>query len=311
MPSEPQQILGIGEVLWDLLPSGRQLGGAPANFVYHAHLLGGAARLISRVGDDALGREILARWETLGMSAETLGLDAAAPTGTVSVALGDDGQPRYTIHEHVAWDQIVADTAALAAARAADAICFGTLAQRSSLSRRTIHALLAASRPEALRIFDINLRPPFFSAEVIGESLAAASALKLNEHELPALAALFDLPGAPADQLAALAQRFDLRLVALTRGGDGSLLHAGGVCSEHTGLPATVRDTVGAGDSFTAAVVLGHLRGWPLDEINARANEVAAFVCSQPGAMPPMPAVLSALFASPPRAGSAATRQSW
>lgn len=300
MPLQPFQILGIGEVLWDLLPSGRQLGGAPANFTWHAHALGGVARMISRVGDDALGHEIIARWQKLGLPVETLSVDAEAPTGTVSVALGDDGQPRYTIHEGVAWDRIVADDAALAAAREADAVCFGTLAQRSGPSRQAIRALVEATRPAALRIFDINLRPPSFTAEVITESLALANVLKLNDHELPVLAEFFELSGAPAEQMAALARRFELRLVALTRGGHGSLLCADGATSEHPGLPTTVCDTVGAGDAFTAALTLGLLRRWPLDEINERANEIAAFVCSQPGAMPALPDELRARFTSSP-----------
>jgi fructokinase len=289
MPSKQFQIFGVGEVLWDLLPSGPQLGGASANFVYHAHALRSSAWLISRVGDDALGHEIIARWQALGLPGEMIACDPQAPTGTVSIALGGDGQPHYTIHENVAWDRLEADTPMLAAMREADAVCFGTLAQRSAASRRAIHALLSAARSDALRILDINLRPPFIAADVIAESLGLASVLKLNDDELPVLAKLFHLGGNSRDQIVALAERFELRLVALTRGCRGSLLFADGAWSEHAGLPTKVCDTVGAGDSFTAALTLGFLRGCSLDEINARANEVAAFVCSQAGAMPPLP----------------------
>ena len=285
MTPPPFKILGIGEILWDLLPSGRQLGGAPANFVCHAQALGAQARLISRVGDDDLGREILARWRALGLPTETIVIDPQAPTGTVSVELAADGQPRFTIHENVAWDRLTADATALAAAAEADAVCFGTLAQRSVAGRRAIGELLAATRSSALRIFDVNLRPPFVDRAVIAESLAEANVLKLNETELPILAAMFSID----DQLATLADRFELRLVALTRGSAGSLLYADGQSSDHAGLPVQVRDAVGAGDAFTAAVTLGFLRHWDLETINQRANEVAAFVCSQAGATPPLP----------------------
>jgi len=296
MQTSKPRILGIGEVLWDLLPAGRKLGGAPANFVCHAYALGAEARLVSRVGDDSLGREILERWAGLGIPTWTIGIDAESPTGTVSVELAADGQPRFTIHENVAWDRIEAALTTLVAASEADAVCFGTLAQRSRPNRAAIHALLGATRPNALRIFDVNLRPPFVDAAILPESLALANVLKLNDHELPVLAELFGLRGTPAELLAALALRFELRVVALTRGGHGSLIHAGGECSEHSGVQTTVLDTVGAGDAFTAAMTIGFLRGWKLDDINQRANEVAAFVCSQPGATPPLPEQIRALF---------------
>jgi fructokinase len=293
------QIVGIGEVLWDLLPAGPQLGGAPANFVCHAQALSATARLISRVGDDEPGWEILARFAALGLPTDTIPVDAEAPTGTVSVEVGADGQPRFTIHESVAWDRIVASEDALAAVRRADAVCFGTLAQRTPAARLTIGTLLAATRPEALRIFDINLRPPFVDRDVITTSIAAANVLKLNEQELSVLAEIFDLDGPPARQLATLAERFSLRLVALTRGGEGSLLLADGVLVDQAAVPTTVRDAVGAGDSFTAAVVAGLLRGWPLEQISRRASAIAAFVCSQSGATPPLPEALRQPFTDP------------
>ena len=297
MPPSKLKILGIGEILWDLLPSGKQLGGAPANFTCHAHALGADARLVSRVGDDPLGREILARWRERGLPTETIGSDAQAPTGTVSVALADDGQPQFTIRENVAWDRIEATPAALAAAGEADAVCFGTLAQRSESNREAIRELLAATRPDALRIFDVNFRSPFVDAAILTDSLALANILKLNDHELPVLAALFGIGGTPADQFAALAARFDLRVVTLTRGGNGSLIHASGECSEHPGERTKVLDTVGAGDAFTAAMTIGLLRGWNLERINQRANTVAAFVCSQPGATPPLAEDIRRCFA--------------
>jgi fructokinase len=297
----PFQIVGIGEVLWDLLPTAKQLGGAPANFVCHAHALSASARLISRVGDDPAGREILASFRARGLSTETIAVDAIAPTGSVSVEVDARGHPRFTIHENVAWDRMEADAAALAAVRNADAVCFGSLAQRTHLVRATVATLLAATRADALRIFDINLRPPFVDDEVIRQSLAAANVLKLNEQELPVLAELFQLSGDPARQLAMLAERFSLRLIALTCGGDGSMLFADGELMTQAALPATVRDTVGAGDSFTAAVAIGMLRNWSLEQISRHANAVAAFVCSQSGATPPLPEALRRPFVETPR----------
>jgi len=290
------QIVGLGEVLWDLLPTGKQLGGAPANFVCHAHALSAAARLISRVGDDPAGREIIASFRTRGLPAETIGVDAEAPTGSVSVDVDTQGHPRFTIHEHVAWDRIAADQLALDAIRNADAVCFGSLAQRTPFVRATVATLLAATRPDALRIFDINLRPPFIDHEVITQSLAAANVLKLNEQELPVLAELFRLNGDPGKQLDALAGRFSLRLIALTCGGDGSVLFADGDLVRQPSLPTTVRDTVGAGDSFTAAVTVGFLKKWPLEKISHHASAIAAYVCSQSGATPPLPEALRQPF---------------
>jgi fructokinase len=302
------KLLAAGEILWDLLPSGKQLGGAPANFAYHAHALGAEARVFSRVGDDLLGREILSRLRALGLPTDGVGVDTAAPTGTVSVELAADGQPRFTIHENVAWDRLVADEASLAFAAQADAVCFGSLAQRSELSRGSIRRLVAATPSTALHIFDINLRQRFYSREVVEESLRLANVLKLNDTELPVLAAMFGLGGGARDQLAALAERFGLRAVALTRGAHGSLLCVAAslrdadsdngrsrsdrttwAWSEHPGLTVKVADSVGAGDAFTAALALGLLAGRPFDEVNRRANEIAAYVCSQPGATPVLP----------------------
>jgi len=283
------EILAVGEVLWDLLPAGKQLGGAPANFTYQCRSLGADAKLVTRVGDDPLGREVLDRFRALGLPTDTVQVDRAHPTGTVDVTLASDGQPRYTIRDDVAWDQIEADANAMACAGSAHAICFGSLAQRSEPSRSSIRALLHASRPDALRIFDVNLRHPFVDRGVIEESLGLANALKLNDVELPALATMFGLPVDTRATMSALADRFGLSLVALTRGQDGSLLLADGQWSDDPGRPIEVSDTIGAGDAFTAALVVGRLSGLPLDAINRHANEVAAFVCSQPGGTPTLP----------------------
>lgn len=290
------KIVAIGEVLWDLLPGGRQLGGAPANFACAARALGANARLISCVGDDDLGREALGRLAALGLPTDSIEVDPERPTGTVGVTVDAGGQPRYEIHEGVAWDAIRGNAAAREAAREADAICFGTLAQRAEPSESTIRTLVSLAPAGALRILDVNLRQHYHSPVVIEQSLALANVLKVNDGELPHLAALFELSGGLADQLRQLADRFRLRLVVCTRGAEGSLIYADGEWSDHPGRPATVVDTVGAGDAFTAAMTLGLLAGWDLDEVNRWANEVAAFVCSQPGATPAFPAELLAPF---------------
>jgi len=286
------KVIGIGEVLWDLLPGGKQIGGASANYTYHARILNAEACLISSVGNDPLGCEILERLAEMQVPVEAVSVHPLAATGTVSITISPEGQPRFVIRENVAWDQIMATDFTRAIAAQADAVCFGSLAQRGEVSRAAIRSLVAATRPEALRIFDVNLRQNYFSKEIIESSLRLANILKINDEELPVLARLFGLPGGPADQLAELARRFELQLVALTRGARGSLLYSQGRCSEAESFPVRVVDTVGAGDSFTAVLTMGILAGWNLDRINRYANQVAAYVVSQSGATPQLPAHL-------------------
>lgn len=285
-------VVGLGEVLWDLLPGGKQLGGASANFAYHAQMLGAEAWLISRVGNDPLGHELVERLRAMEMSTDGVTVDPTAPTGTVAVELSAGGQPKFTIHENVAWDRLTVSEFSRAAAARADAVCFGSLAQRNEISRAAIRSLVASTRFDALRIFDINLRQDFYSLEIIETSLRLANVLKINDEELPVLAKFFGLGGGVKEQLAELARRFDLMLVALTCGARGSVFYSRGSYSEVPGVPACVVDTVGAGDSFTAMLAMGLLAGWDLDRINRRANEIAAYVVSQPGATPKLPAHL-------------------
>lgn len=292
------RVLGVGEVLWDLLPTGAQLGGAPANFACHARALGADAAIVTRLGHDALGRDILRRFELLGLPASLVQVDERAPTGTVEVELDADGVPRFTIHADAAWDLLLATPGALGAAAAADAVCFGSLGQREEPARSSIQALVAATSARALRIFDVNLRQPFDSCAVMEQSLRLANVLKLNDTELPVLASLFGASGSPEAQLEGLARRFDLRVVALTRGAQGSLLRGPTGWADHSGLAVEVVDTVGAGDAFTAALTLGLLLEWPLDRTNALANEVACYVCGCAGATPSLPPRLAAVFAS-------------
>jgi fructokinase len=282
----PFRVVAVGEILWDLLPAGRQLGGAPANFLQHAHALGADAGLVSRVGDDDLGREAVGRLRARGVATDLIQVDPQAPTGTVGVALGPDHQPRFTIHEDVAWDRLAVEDVALAAVRAADAVCFGSLAQRTAGGAAAVRRLVGESPPGAWRIFDVNLRPPFVQPEAVWASLELANVLKLNDEELAVLAEMLGLGGTAAQQLEALVRGHGLRLVALTRGGRGSLLVGAAGRSERPAVPVTVADTVGAGDAFTAALALGLLHGWPLDETHRLAAEVAAFVCTQPGGAP-------------------------
>lgn len=286
------KVVSLGEVLWDLLPSGPVLGGAPANFAGHVAGLGGEAALVSRVGADELGREARRLLAAKGVRLEALSTDATAPTGTVGVELAADGQPKFTIHENVAWDRLTADDAARAVVAAADAVCFGSLAQRTPAARAAIHALLRSVRPGALRVFDINLRAPFYTQETLSESLRVADVLKLNDGELAILARMFAIPGSPREQVQALARAFELRSVLLTLGAEGSCLWRADQWFEQPGKRIEVRDTIGAGDSFTAVCVLGELRGWdPVATLRA-ATEVAAYVCTQAGATPTLPAAL-------------------
>jgi fructokinase len=287
------KVFGIGEVLWDLLPNGRKLGGAPANFAYHARALGADAACISRVGEDALGRELLRQMSEVGLPTEFTTTDSVHPTGTVSVVVEEDGQPHFTIHEGVAWDYMVPDSKSVDAVSNAAVVCFGTLAQRSPTSRETIRALLDHAPEDALRICDVNLRQHFYSAAVLDASLQLANVLRLNETELPLIAELLCVPGAPRQQLGALRDAYDLRVVVLTRAEKGSILFDGEQWVESEGAKVEVVDAVGAGDAFTAATALGLLAGWPLEAISTRANEVAAFVCGHEGATPAMPAHFS------------------
>ena len=291
-------VVGIGEVLWDLLPDGPQLGGAPANFAYHAQALGANAAVITRVGNDARGQEVRQRFQEMGLALAEVQVDEKAPTGTVSVSLASGGIPAYVIHENVAWDYIVATREALQWVRAAQVVCFGSLAQRHAVSRQAIQRLLSSAAASAWKIFDVNLRQDFFDRETIEHSLRLANVLKLNEHELPVIARMFEINGDPREQIREVATRFGLQVVALTRGAAGSLLYRDGQWAQAVAAAAKAKDTVGAGDAFTAVLSVGLMRDLELDEINRAANRIAAHVCSSPGATPPVPDELRRLLDS-------------
>ena len=280
-------VVGLGEVLWDLFPEGKQLGGAPANFAYITNLLGDRGIIASRVGDDALGDEIQQKLGTLGLESSYLQSDSARPTGTVRVRVDQDGQARFEITDTVAWDFLEWTPAWESLAQQADAICFGSLAQRSPASRETIHKFLGAARPGTARIFDVNLRQAFYSAKVLSESLKFADIAKLNAEELPRVVELLGIPH-HGEQPSAERLRFayGLKLVCVTRGAQGSLLVSEFERHEHPGFRVQVADTVGAGDAFTAALVHHFLRGAGLAAMNEAANRIGAWVASCVGATP-------------------------
>jgi fructokinase len=271
-----------------MLPDGKLLGGAPANFAYHCHALGADAKVLSAIGDDELGREIIDELNARQVNIDYIDTNTH-PTGTVDVLVGDDGDAHYTINEEVAWDHIQwTDELQLLAARV-DAVCFGSLAQRSTDSCEAIHQFLSHTKANCLRIFDINLRQQYYSRKILDRSLQAANVFKLNDDELTVIQKLLDLPNSPQDALQVLRSRYQLQCIALTRGAEGSILMDEHSCCDCSGLPATVADTVGAGDSFTAVMVMGLLLDLSLDKINQLAGKVAAFVCSQSGATPELP----------------------
>lgn len=286
----PLTIVGLGELLWDLFPTGRQLGGAPANFAYCSHLLGDNGTVVSRVGADELGNEIRESLATFGLTDDFVQSDDEHPTGTVKVKLDKAGQPDFTITYPSAWDFLEWSAPLQHLAKSADAVSFGSLAQRSPKSKQTIAAFLDALRPEAAKVFDVNLRQSFYSAEVLRESISRATIVKLNQDEVPKVAALLDLPAKDLHSFAReILDHFRLPLICITRGEKGSLLLSPTEEHDHPGYRVKVRDAVGAGDAFTAGLVNQLLHGSPLAEASDFANRMGAWVASNSGAMPPVP----------------------
>ena len=289
------RIVGLGEILWDVFPDGARFGGAPANFACSAAgLAAGSARvgMAGAVGRDDLGQRALAELTSRGVDVTAVAV-LPEPTGRVDVTVDLAGHASYVFAPDCAWDHVSWSGSLERLAAETSAVCFGTLGSRGSVSLATVRRFVAAVPSSALRILDINLRPPFWSPEIVRDSLPLANIVKCNDDELPIVAELLGLSGSPEAILRQLVSSHALRLAALTRGAKGSLLvSADGLSSDLPGTPVEVVDTVGAGDAFTAAVTLGLLAGWPLSKLHAHAERVAAFVCTQAGGTPPIPADL-------------------
>ena len=279
-------IVGIGELLWDLLPDGDQLGGAPANFAYHAAQLGNDSLILSRIGSDKRGDMSLTRLRQSNLSTDYIQIDEQHPTGTVNVKIDAQGQPAFTVNEG-AWDWLEFTPGWQELVAKVDAVCFGSLAQRSEQSCNTIHRFLKATPDRALKIFDANLRQSYFSRDILEASLLFAHIVKINDEELPRISELLGLGHREERGNARrLLEAFNLELVCVTRGARGSLLIEREEEFDHPGFPVMVRDAVGAGDSFTAALVHHYLRGASLARISEAANRLGSWVATQAGAMP-------------------------
>ena len=281
-------IVGLGEALWDCLPVGKKIGGAPANFAYHVSQFGHDAYAVSAVGNDELGKEILAELDGKGLKYEMPQVNF--PTGTVQVRLDDSGIPTYDIKEGVAWDNIPFTPRLNEMARNSRAVCFGSLAQRNEASRSTIYKFLNATPKDCLRVFDINLRQNFYSKEIIDESLKRCNVLKINDEELVLVGRLFGYPGMDFENRCWLILgKYDLDMLILTCGVNGSYVFSKGAMSYLDTPRVEVADTVGAGDSFTGSFVASILAGKPIAEAHRIGVNVSAYVCSHKGAMPVIP----------------------
>ena len=292
-------VVGMGEALWDMLPEGKKIGGAPANFAYHVSQFGLDSRVVSAVGEDELGVEILKNFheKKLNCMIETV----PYPTGTVQVELDRNGVPCYDIREGVAWDNIPFTPALEGLARQTRAVCFGSLAQRSVVSRETINRFLDVM-PDGegqYKIFDINLRQGFYTKEIICESMRKCNILKINDEELVTVSRMFGYPGIDLqDKCWILLAKYNLKMLILTCGVNGSYVFTPGEISFVETPKVEVADTVGAGDSFTAAFVASILKGLPIPEAHKLAVETSAFVCTQNGAMPVLPERLTGGFST-------------
>ncbi len=284
---EKPVVLGLGELLWDMLPAGKRAGGAPVNFVYHAVKNGGEGVAVSAVGDDELGHGI--ETEVKNANIRSIVKHNAYPTGTVAVSL-EEGIPTYTIVRGVAWDHIPYTTDLVEAVKKADAICYGTLACRGQESHDTIMNLVNNARPDALKYYDINIRGDFFSKDLIDEQLKAANVFKLNDDELVLLRPMFSIGGTDEEACQWFIDNYNLDYVILTCGGDFSyIVSETGETSRINTPKVEVNDTVGAGDSFSGVFTVEILKGSSLKDAHRRAVNVAAYVCTKAGAWPEYP----------------------
>lgn len=288
-------VIGIGEALWDLLPEGKKIGGAPANFAYHVSQFGLPSCVVSAVGNDPLGDEILDNFTSKGLNRH---IDPVPyPTGTVGIEIDPDGIPQYDIKENVAWDNIPWTPSLEELASKCRAVCFGSLAQRNVVSRTTIHRFLDTmpQTTDTLRVFDINLRQDFYTRDLLHESMNRCDILKINDEELVIVSRLFGYPGIGLEgKCRDLVKIYNLKMLILTCGVNGSYVFTPDKTFFRPTPMVTVADTVGAGDSFTAAFIASLLRGRSVSEAHATAVNTSAFVCSRKGAMPLLPPDLTA-----------------
>jgi len=278
--------VGLGELLWDILPTGKQLGGAPANFAYHSQQLGVESYIISSVGSDAPGDEIFNCLNDYNLSTEYINIDPEFPTGTVDIKVDDLGIPEYTIHTNVAWDNIPLKEKTQEMLSRVDAICFGSLAQRSAISARTIQSILKSCSSNCFKVFDINIRQSFYTSQLIAENLKLANGFKLNDEEFALIVDMFAVSGNEEIIANTLMSKFNLNLFVLTKGSKGSVIYTGDEQSRIQSPQIIVEDTVGAGDAFTAGLVFAYLNKFPLTIAHEYASMLATYVCMQKGAMP-------------------------
>lgn len=289
-------VVGMGEALWDVLPEGKKIGGAPANFAYHVSQFGLPSRVVSAVGSDPLGREIVENFTSKGLN--HLIEEVPYPTGTVQVEIDPAGVPQYDIKENVAWDNIPYTARLEALAGQTRAVCFGSLAQRNVVSRDTINRFLDAmpQTADSLVVFDVNLRQGFYTKEILCNSMKRCNILKINDEELVTVSRMFGYPGIDLqDKCWILLGKYNLRMLILTCGINGSYVFTPGNVSFQPTPKVEVADTVGAGDSFTAAFIASLLKGKSVAEAHALAVRTSAFVCTRKGAMPELPPDLRAL----------------
>lgn len=281
-------VVGLGEVLWDMLPEGRKIGGAPVNFAYHAGQFGIDTMAVSAIGNDKLGEDTIA--EMNGKHLNHIFPSVPYPTGSVQVSLDEKGVPAYDIKENVAWDNIPFTNEIESVARSCRAVCFGSLAQRNAVSRSTIRKFIESTPNGCIRIFDINLRQNFYTSNVIHDSLELCNILKINDEEIMLVSRMFNYNSSNIENVCrTIMEDFSLEMVILTCGTKGSYIFTKGGVSFMPTPKVNVADTVGAGDSFTGSFCAAILRGMPVAEAHKKAVEVSAYVCTQNGAMPEIP----------------------
>ncbi len=283
-------VVGMGEALWDVLPEGKKIGGAPANFAYHVSQFGLPSCVVSAVGADALGKEIIENFTSKGLN--QLIAEVPYPTGTVQVEIDQAGVPQYEIKENVAWDNIPYTAPLESLAERTKAVCFGSLAQRNVVSRNTINRFLDAMPQDDSRlvVFDVNLRQGFYNKEILCNSMSRCNILKINDEELVTVSRMFGYPGIDLqDKCWILLGKYNLKMLILTCGINGSYVFTPGTVSFQPTPKVEVADTVGAGDSFTAAFISGILKGMTVADAHSLAVCTSAYVCTKKGAMPILP----------------------